>query len=101
MVREWVKAREAELNLGSLGGRHIWKKKNRKETGGRILPFRERSKGLERACTDPTVRLWIRSLSFYHLTENHLPATAALAWTLGGQSDAVFPGEQTLAALLR
>ena len=70
------------------------KKKNRKETGGRILPFGERSKGLERACTDPTVRLWIRSLSFYHLTENHLPATAALAWTLGGQSDAVFPGEQ-------
>ena len=77
------------------------KKKTRQETGGRSLPSRERSKSLEPACTDSTVWLWIRSLSFYHLTENHLPATAALAWTLGGQSDAVFPGEQTLAALLR
>ena len=59
-----------------------------------------RSKILELACTDPTVWMWIRSPSFYHLTENHLQATAALAWILGGQCDSVFPGEQTLAALL-
>lgn len=102
-MRKWAKAREAKLNLESLGGRYIKQnktKQNRKETGERSLPFRERSKSLEPAWTDPTVWLWIRSPSFYHLTENHLPATAALAWILGGQRDSVFPGEQTLVALL-